>query len=70
MRGVDPKHKSYLRRLFHGADNVDGLQSLICLYIQDFILPTCPSTDSVDLKCVLIRRLGQEIRTAIITLLS
>ena len=65
-RGLAQKDKAHLRRLFTGADNLDQLQYLICLYVQEFVFPTCPSADPADLKLVLIRRLSQELRTAII----
>lgn len=66
MRGLPQQDKAHLRRRFTGTDNLDQLQYLICLYVQDFVFPTCPSADPVDLKLVLIRRLGQELRAAII----
>ena len=65
MRGLPQEQKERLRRFFTGTDNLDQLQYLICLYVQDF-LPTYPSSDPDDLKLILIRRLGQELRTAII----
>jgi hypothetical protein len=55
-----------LRRLLTSANNLDRLQYLLCIYLQNFVFSTCPSADPVDLKVVLIRRLGQELRAAII----
>jgi len=66
MRGLPLEDKSHLRRRFHGADNLDQLQYLICLYLQGCVFPTCPSADPADLQLVLIRRLGQELRAAIL----
>lgn len=66
LRGIPPEDKSRLRRLFHGADNLDQLQYLICLYAQGCVFPTCPSADPADLQLVLVRRLGQELRAAIL----
>jgi len=61
-----PVHRWDLRQQFQSADNLDRLQDLICFYLKNFVLPTCPSTDPETLKDILVRRLGKEIRTSII----
>lgn len=63
---LQTSEKNRLRWLFASEDNLDQLLYLICLYVEDFLFPTCPSADPVDVKLVLIRRLGQELRAAIL----
>ena len=73
MREMPPQlqtsEKNRIRQLLRRDDNLDQLLYLICLYIQDSIFPISVGVDSV-IKLALIRRLGQELRNAIIAKLK
>ena len=63
---LQTSEKNRLRQLLRGDDNLDQLLYLICLYLRDFVFPVSRSADPLEIRLVLIRRLGQELRKAII----
>jgi hypothetical protein len=54
----------------HIGDNLDQLLYLICLYIHNFVFSISRSADPIEIKLVLIRRLGQELHKAVINKLK